>query len=549
MKLLIGIGLGALLLGACAEELDFNAPVKLGEMESVGNYQEQEAGPVALRRLTQEQFKNTVRQLFGDEVVIPKLSEPDAKVDGLLSVGASYTAFSPRGIESFEGVAYSLAGQAIETGAFQSYLPCTPGDSVDAGCARAFVEKFGRLAWRRTLTNEEDAALTEVANEAALTLDTFEGGLEFAIATILQSPNFLFRVELGGTPADGSRREFSQLELASRLSFFLWNSAPDATLLGAAEDGVLETREGLFAQAVRLLDAPQARQGIRNFFNEQLELYELDSLSKDPKIFEHFHRDLGKDARDETLQLLEYLVFDENADFRDVMTTEYSFINRRLAALYSIPSPTVEGFAYVKLPGEQRSGLLGHASFLGLHSHPVSSSATLRGRAVRTILLCQSIPAPPVNVDTSIPEPTGTTRTLRERVAEHLASPSCAGCHQLTDPIGLGLENFDGLGRWREKDHGAVIDPSGELDGEAFADMQELGRALRNHPAFAPCVVKTLARYAVGRATTGQESSWLKTLSERFEHHGFRFKRLILEIVMSPLFRQAGPLRELEEQL
>ena len=234
----------------------------------------------------------------------------------------------------------------------------------------------------------------------------------------------------------------------------MWNTTPDHELLSAGEAGELETREGLFNQANRLLESDRARAGVRNFFSEFLQLYELEHLSKDPTIFEQFNDQLGQDAIEETLSLIEYMVFDLEADYRELMTTRETFVSPRLAAIYNIPAPSPDGFAYTQLPEDDaRAGLLGHVSFLAGHAHQVSSSATLRGKAVRTILLCQSIPAPPVDVDTSIPEPSGDALTLRDRVAEHLRIPLALHVTLMTDPIGLGLENFDGLGRWRDKDN------------------------------------------------------------------------------------------------
>jgi hypothetical protein len=160
------------------------------------------------------------------------------------------------------------------------------------------------------------------------------------------------------------------------------------------------------------------------------------------------------------------------------------------------------------------------------------------------VLLCQEIPSPPVEVDTSIPEPSAEVQTLRERVAEHLENPSCAACHQLTDPIGLGLENFDGIGRFRRTEYDAIIDPSGDLDGALFDDAVGLGVALREHPAFVSCVVKMVSRYAIGRAESYGEREWLGLLESRFADHNFQLKPLLLELIMSPLFQRLGPLKE-----
>jgi len=339
----------------------------------------------------------------------------------------------------------------------------------------------------------------------------------------------------------GARGSEDPYALASRLSFFLWDSPPDDALLDAAASGALSGREGVRAQAERLLASPRARVGVANFFSEQLRLYELDGLPKDALTYEHFSPQLLLDAREETLRALLARVFDDDADLRDAFTSRDTFLNPRLAALYGVPAPSREGFTRVTLPEwSGRAGLLGHASILNLFAHANSSSATLRGKFVRTVLLCQEIPPPPVGVNTMIPEPSGEARTLRERVREHLEVPSCAACHQLLDPIGLALENFDGVGRWRDRDNGALIDASGELDGVAFEDPVALGRALREHEALAPCVARTVARYATGRAATPEERPLVDDLAARFVALDYRLKPLLLEVVMSPLFMPAG---------
>jgi hypothetical protein len=497
-------------------------------------------GPVSMRRLTHAQYHRSIADLFGDGVVVPDLLEPDVPQGGLLSVGAGDTTFSARGVASMEDAAYAIAAQVLDDEAQRRRLvPCAPAGPVDSACARQFVEQVGRSAWRRPLTGEEVQRITAVADGAAGTLGDFHAGLEYAVAALLQSPNFVFRVELGA--GEGEARRFDDFELASRLSFFLWNSTPDARLLDQAAAGALSTDAGLLAEAKRLLVSPRAREGLSNFFSEQLLLYELDELSKDPMIFEHFSTELGADAREETLQLLLHTVLEADSDFRDIMTTRETFLNPRLSALYDVPAPTREGFRRVRLPEEaNRAGLLTHASILNLHAHQVSSSATLRGKFVRTVLLCQTIPPPPVNVDTSIPEASGTARTLRDRVKEHLENPSCAGCHNLLDPIGLALENYDGIGRWRTDDNDARIDASGELDGIPYTDAIGLGQTVRDHEDFAPCVVRTLVRYATGRVEDPSEGAALEALSERFAEVGHRVRPMLLEIVMSPLFRQAG---------
>ena len=517
-------------------------PLSVEDMEPQEGYEAAVPGAVSMRRLTQAQFRNTILDLYGDDVVVPEISEPDVVLGGLPSVGASEATYSSRGIESWEAGAFSIAEQVFTVEARRNrWLQCTPSGVVDETCAASTLREMGLHAWRRPLTEEEVSRLVDISTEAATTLDDFYDGLQFALGALLQSPHFMYRVEIGETDTAGDQ-QFTAYEMASRLSYFLWNTTPDTQLLRAAEEGRLDTREGLFVEASRMLESDRGRSGMAAFFDEYLQLYRLEKLSKDPTVFEHYTTLIGPDARQETLMLLDYMVFEAEMDFRELLTTRETFLTPRLAALYDIPAPQeVDDFAYVELPKSgPRAGILGHASFLALHAHKVSSSATLRGKAVRSILLCQHIPVPPVNVDTSIPEASGTTLTLRDRVAEHLEDPSCAGCHELLDPIGLGLENFDGLGRYRVLDNGVTIDPTGILDTVEFDSPRELGAAIGDHRNFPRCAVRTLGRYATGREESEEEAALLAVLTERFEHHEYGFKALVLEMIMSPLFRTAG---------
>lgn len=498
-------------------------------------YEDGPAGPSGLRRLTNAQLENIVLDVFGDGVILPPVAEPDVSIGGLVSIGASGATFSPRGVESMEDVAFALAAQALDLDNRSRVLTCEPTGVADGDCAAEFVGTLGRRLWRRPLKNDEIERLTRVALDAAAALDDPHEGYGYALAALLQSPHFLFRHELG----DGG--EFTDWELATRLSFFLWNTTPDDALLDAAAAGELTTPSGLRAQAERLVADPLARRGVRNFFAEYLELDELLHLAKDPTIFEHFSSELGASAREETLRLLEHVVFDDPSDYRDVMTSRHTFLDRRLATLYGVPAPLESGFARVPLPPDaNRVGLIGHASFLAHHAHQVSSSATLRGAAVRRVLLCQTIPPPPVNVDTSIPEPSGEAPTLRDRVAEHLQNESCAGCHLLMDPIGLGLENYDGIGRWRVLDNGVEIDASGDLDGELFQSPDQLAEVVRNHPDFPACLVQMMTRYAMGRVEIREELDHLDLMAERFAALDYRIRPMLLEIVTSPMFLSAG---------
>ena len=216
-------------------------------------------------------------------------------------------------------------------------------------------------------------------------------------------------------------------------------------------------------------------------------------------------------------------------------------------ATYDMSAPTREGFGWTQhAKDSERVGLLGHASFLTLNAHPVSTSATLRGMFVREVLLCQHIPLPPAGVDTSIPEPSSTAKTLRERVAVHLEDEYCATCHQITDPIGLSYEQFDALGRFRTQDNGATIDPSGEFDGTPFSGPTELSALIRTHRQLGPCLVEKIHTYATGHEISEGEELAVEALTDGFESSRFRVLDLLKQTVMNPSFRKTNPVSEEE---
>ena len=520
-------------------------PLIVDDMVPESTYVKGAQGQESIRRLTRSQFDNAIYQMFDTPIVVPKIAEPDVARGGLTAIGASAVTYSARGVESIEAAAYSIAEQALSSDNRSQNVPCGEPDVIAPDCVQDTLRRWCTKAWRRPPTPTEETDLKGLFDQANDVLGQPYEALQFPLAAIIQSPFFLYRIEVGlGTDGEVSE-QLSAFELAARLSFFLWNMPPDEALMQAAMDGTLDTRGGLFDEAQRMLEHPNAREGMRALFDDHLKLYELDHLSKDPTVFEHFNDRLGAFAREETLRLIDDLIFDHPRDFRELLTSRTTFINPMLASIYKVPAPARDDFGEARLPDStQRAGLLGHVSFLATHAHSRASSATRRGLAVRTILLCQSIPSPPVDVDTSIPEPTAEAQTLRERVASHLEAPSCAGCHQLTDPIGLGLENFDGIGRFRTTEYDTRIDPSGELDGVPFSDAVELGGALAAHPDFLPCVVKVLSRYAIGRLESGIEKRWIELLTHRFAVHGHQLKPLLLELITSPMFRTVGGLKE-----
>ncbi|MEC7986076.1 MAG: DUF1595 domain-containing protein, partial [Myxococcota bacterium] len=247
-----------------------NSELSIDDMASEDVYEVVEPGPTIMRRLTRAQYDNTIYDLFGSDIVIPTISEADSMKGGFLSVGASTSSYTPRGVESIESASYGIAGQVVSDDTLlNSLLPCSASGPSDEDCAGQFVEAMGKRLWRRDLNEEEIQTYRSIVLEAAAVYDDFNRGIEFALAGMLQSPNFLYRIELGeDDPDHPGQRRFTNNELAHRLSFFLWNSIPDDALLAAAEDGSIATREGLFSQAKRMLEDDKAKLGVSNFFSE-----------------------------------------------------------------------------------------------------------------------------------------------------------------------------------------------------------------------------------------------------------------------------------------
>jgi hypothetical protein len=497
-------------------------------------------GPATLRRLTRAQYANAIRDLLGPDITVPGDFEPDTVLSGFASIGSSLTTISATAAEKLESAAGSIATQAFSDPARRSRLvACQPTAAVDEACARAFVTTFGRRAWRRPLQAEEVDRYTAIATQGASMAGDFWSGLGHALSGLLQSPHFLYRVEIGRPGVVAGHRHFDSWELASRLSFFFWNSTPDDALLEAADRGALTRPDALRREAERLLASPRGRGVVRSFFYELMRLDGLDDLEQSPANFPRATRTIGPAMREETLRLLEEVVLSPDGDYRRVFDAPFTFVNRELAQLYGLPAAGAD-FVRTALPAAGlRQGLLGQSSFLATNAHEATTSPTRRGKFVREVLLCHEIPAPPPDVDASLPEekPGDAPRTMRQRLSGHNA-PACTACHARMDPLGLAFENFDALGAERTRDAGQMIDPSGDLDGQRFAGPRELATLLRGHPDVELCLVRNLYRYALGRLEIPGEEDLIRRIGAGLA--GDRFRSALLGIVESDGFRLAA---------
>jgi hypothetical protein len=493
--------------------------------------------PVPLRRLTNEEYNNTVRDLLGDTTRPADSFPPDEVVGGFEN--NTISPVTPLIVERYMGAAEALAAGAV--GRLDRLAPCPAGEPHEA-CARAFLDGLGRLAFRRPLDEGERASLLAIYASKEKR-SGHARATQLLLSVMLQSPAFLYRLE----PLDerGPRtRPLRGEEIATRLSYLIWASTPDAALLDEAAAGRLATPEQAGQAARRLLKDPRAVDGIRSFHRQWLDLRELDTESKDPVRYPSFTPELKRAMVEETLRFSARAVLEGGDVVTALLTSRKSFVNAPLAKLYGVPAPPGEGFALVDLPPRERSGLLTQASVMTVLASAEETSPILRGKFVREKFLCQTIPPPPPNVDITPPR-FDPNVTKKERFARHRTDPSCAGCHQMMDPTGFGFEHYDALGAWRTVDGAFPVDALGSLSGTDDADGPfdgaiDLGARLAASQKVRRCVATQWFRAALGRGERDEDAGSLEAAYQAFSRAGFDVRELIVAITMSEAFRHAG---------
>lgn len=510
-----------------------------------------------LIRISPDQYRRTIADVFGGSIAVTgRFVEPGIRDDGLLAVGASRMSVTSAGLESADAMARDVAAQVFDAKYRAVVMPCQPRaeDAPDDHCAAEFIGTAGRLLFRRALSEDELRSHVQVANAAAEAAADFYAGLRVTLQNMLISPDFLFRREQSVADDDGVYR-LTSYSRAARLSFFLWGATPDDELLKASESGALLTQEGLEKQVDRLMASPRLETGLRAFFVDMLGFDAFETLNKDTAIFPKFTAAITRDAQEQTLRTISDLLLHRNADYREIFTTRRTFLTPSLAALYGVPlmHDTENGAAdpwieYTYPEDDPRAGILTHASFVALHSHPGRSSPTSRGKALREHLLCQKVPPPPGDVDFSLVQDISNPeyKTARQRLSVHAAQPACSGCHAITDPIGLALENFDGGGSLRTHENGALIDTSGELNGARYENAAGLNSALHADPDVPLCLIKRVYAYAVHRAPLGMDLPTFERFSQIFAKEGYRIRPLIRAMATDEaMYRGPKPKRKL----
>jgi hypothetical protein len=499
--------------------------------------------PAGLRRLTSVQYRNSIADLFGGLATATDDLEADTALSGFQSIGASLVSLSPHLVEQLETSALDVAHAALSNTAMRAtFVGCNPTTPTDDVCTPAFLKTFGRRAWRRPLTTDEVSSLAALTKSIQTSMGSFFGGLEYGIAAILQSPHFIYREELGTPdPTNASVVTFDDHELATRLAYFLWNTTPDDMLLAAADAQQL-TGSGFAAQVQRLLASPRAATGAQTFFTEYFRLGDLDSLPQLPAVFPQATATIGPAMRQETQQFFSDLAITRDGDMRTMFTSQTTFVNAELSSLYGLPAVTGTGFVSATLPASGlRAGYLGQGSFLALNAHSNVTSPTYRGKFIREMLMCESIPPPPMNVPPLPTDATAQMQTMRQKLSMHDSVEPCKTCHSLMDPLGLPFENFDGIGAFRTMDAGQVIDTSGNLDGTAFMGPRDLENLLAQSPATMACVARNLYRYVTGHIESPGEEPAITQLVTAFSGGQFKFSALVAGMIASSGFTTAAP--------
>jgi hypothetical protein len=412
--------------------------------------------------------------------------------------------------------------------------------SAEEACAKTIVARLARQAFRRPVADAEVSRLLAFYRSGRAK-GSFDAGVQMAVRRILASPSFVFRAEEEPSNRAGRMQPVSDIDLASRLSFFLWSSLPDDELLALAEQGRLRTPAVLQQQVRRMLADPRSEALVRNFAGQWLHVRNLRNIMPNHDEFPDFDDTLREAFRRET-QLFFESIMREDRNVLDLLTADHTFVNERLAKHYGMPGIYGSHFRRVPVKEDVRRGLLGKGSLLMVTSHADRTAPVLRGKWVLENLLGTPPPPPPGNVPPLASEGESAPRTLRQRMEAHRASPACAGCHSVMDPIGFALENFDAVGAWRTRDAGTAVDASGQLaDGTRVDGVVGLRDALvRRSDVFFDTFTEKLLIYALGRGLQHYDRPVVRTIVRNASGDGNRFSAYILGVVTSTPFQMRG---------
>jgi hypothetical protein len=498
-------------------------------------------GSAPARLLTNYEYANTVEALLGYDGDAHNNFPAENKVGSFENNANAHQASKLR-VREFMQASETIAAKAVEHH-FDSLLPCDPQKVGEATCGHQFIRDFLPRAFRRPPTDAETKEFVEQF-DAAHTEYGFVTAIEMTIQAALQAPQFLYRIEFvrPSGPAAGEVTEVDDFDMASRLSYFLWASMPDDTLLEAARNDELSSPDQIASQVQRMLDDPRAEQSIRQFHRQWLGLDDFDSVVKDADKFPTFESSMTDDWRKSLVRFVLDTYLSDGGDFEALMTSPTVYLSDQLAELYGLPTRDDGQDAYA-LPEHERAGLITQPGLMALLSNANQASPIRRGVWIREKLFCQHIPPPPPNLVTEPPDP-DPNATTRERFKQHTEKQACASCHRLIDPIGLGLSNFDGVGRFQTTQAGRTIDNSGEVADTRDPDIEgsfqggaELARRLADSRQIKNCITQKWFTFAMGRAPSDREACALHRVQQAFDESGGDFETLLSTLATSEAFR------------
>lgn len=524
-----------------------------GDGDGPGPSPEFEPPAPVLRRLLSRHYVNAVRDVLGPAAAaVATPPSVGTKLNGFDSIAAATYSLTDAQVRAFEESARAVASEAMaDEGIVARVRPCTPSGAEDEACMRTVVETHGRRAFRRSLTSEEVDAYLGLGMAAASEYGDFQAGVEYVVATTLQSPHFLYVVEIG-EPMEGEEdlRLLQGPEIATRLSFFLADTTPTDALLDAAEAGELDDAAGVRAWAETLVTEPGAKASVSAAIEEVMRYSEFEVTAKDGGLFPGYDDALEASMREETRRFVE-AIFDDGGGLEELLASPDTFVDASLAELYGVDVDLAPGeWRRVTLPEEQgRAGLLGHAGFLAINAFAERTSPTRRGKVVLESFICYPPLSPPPGVETELP-PDSDAKTLRQRLEQHMTDASCSGCHTMLDGIGFGLEGYDAIGRFRTIENGEPVDADSEIPeelpgldgftGGPFNGAREAGEILAAQPAVRDCLVRNFFRAGLGHIEEEGEEVVIAEVSERFVEDDLSLPELLVELAASDGFRIVG---------
>ena len=514
-------------------------------LESVDCRKISQPGRVTIRKLNRAEYNNTIRDLVGIDFRPAEDFPADNVGNGFDNI-AQVLSLPPLLMEKYLEAAEVVVNQAFDDEQVRAQIIfATPGENEShQDVARQVICQFAERAFRRPVDDAEIERLTTLYQLGRDNELDYVDSLRLPLQAILASPQFLYRIEFDLEPdADDQTRPLNDYELATRLSYFLWSSMPDAELIELAAEDRLDDPEVLDKQVGRMLQDEKSQALVDNFAGQWLELRNLSKAAPDPVKFPKFDEELRTAMRRETDHFFAALIRQDRSVL-DLIDADYTFVNERLANHYGMDGVDGDEFREVKITDNRRGGVLTHASILTLTSNPTRTSPVKRGKWILENILGTPPPPPPPGVEELMEEEeTELLGTLRERMEQHREDPSCAVCHRKMDVLGFGFENFDGIGSWRDRDGRFEIDPSGKLPGDrVFRSPAELRVLLKDvqRDQFVRCIAEKMLTYAVGRGLESYDRCAVDEIVKAMESNEYRFSALVMAVVNSEPFRLRG---------